>query len=70
MDLKDKLNFVWKFAFLAIFTYGVISMTDVQNHATNLVQKCSTAWLKVNVVKRQLNHAVLKYKNYFGLLII
>lgn len=27
MDLKDKLNLVWKFAFLAVFTYGVMSMT-------------------------------------------
>ena len=26
MDLKDKLNLVWKFAFLAVFTYGVMSM--------------------------------------------
>jgi len=27
MDLKDKLNFIWKYAFLAVFTYGVISLT-------------------------------------------
>ena len=27
MELKDKLNLVWKFLFLAVFTYGVISMT-------------------------------------------
>ena len=27
MDLKDKLNLVWKFLFLAVFTYAVISMT-------------------------------------------
>ena len=27
MDLKDKLNFIWKYAFLVVFTYGVISLT-------------------------------------------
>ena len=27
MELKDKLNLLWKFLFLAIFTYGVICVT-------------------------------------------
>ena len=27
MDTKDKLNLLWKFLFLAVFTYGVISVT-------------------------------------------
>ena len=27
MDIKDKLNLTWKFLFLAVFTYGVISLT-------------------------------------------
>ena len=27
IDLKDKLNLLWKFLFLAVFTYGVISVT-------------------------------------------
>ena len=27
MDIKDKLNLCWKFLFLAVFTYGVMSMT-------------------------------------------
>ena len=27
MELKDKLNLIWKFLFLAVFTYGVICMT-------------------------------------------
>ena len=27
LDLKDKLNLLWKFLFLAVFTYGVISVT-------------------------------------------
>ena len=27
MELKDKLNLLWKFLFLDVFTYGVISVT-------------------------------------------
>lgn len=27
METKDKLNFAWKFLFLAVFTYGVVSLT-------------------------------------------
>jgi hypothetical protein len=27
VELKDKLNLLWKFLFLAVFTYGVISVT-------------------------------------------
>ena len=27
LDLKDKLNLLWKFLFLAVFAYGVISIT-------------------------------------------
>lgn len=27
LELKDKLNLLWKFLFLAVFTYGVISLT-------------------------------------------
>ena len=27
MELKDKLNLIFKFTFLAVFTYAVISMT-------------------------------------------
>ena len=27
MELKDKLNLLWKFLFLAVFTYGVMSVT-------------------------------------------
>ncbi len=27
LDLKDKLNLCWKFLFLAVFTYGVVSLT-------------------------------------------
>ena len=31
MDLKDKLNLVWKFLFLAVFTYGVCSLSCCAN---------------------------------------
>ena len=31
MELKDKLNLLWKFLFLAVFTYGVISFTCYLN---------------------------------------
>ena len=31
MELKDKLNLLWKFLFLVVFTYGVISVTCCKN---------------------------------------
>ena len=31
MDLKDKLNLIWKFAFLGVFTYGVMSLACCSN---------------------------------------
>ena len=31
MELKDKLNLLWKFLFLAVFAYGVISLTCCRN---------------------------------------
>jgi len=42
MDLKDKLNLAWKFLFLAVFTYGVISVTCCSNSCSNAKQ-CSSA---------------------------
>ena len=27
MELKDKLNLLWKYLFLAVFTYAVINLT-------------------------------------------
>ena len=45
MDLKDKLNLVWKFAFLAVFTYGVMMMTCCSSSScdsSNKQQSCST----------------------------
>ncbi len=46
MDLKDKLNLVWKFAFLAVFTYGVMSMTCCSSSCSSGSEKskqCSSA---------------------------
>ncbi len=31
MELKDKLNLLWKYLFLAVFTYGVITLTCCKN---------------------------------------
>ena len=36
MTLVEKLNLLWKFLFLAVFTYGVISVTCCK-------QRCSTS---------------------------
>ncbi len=35
MELKDKLNLLWKFLFLAVFTYAVYSMTCCQTSASS-----------------------------------
>ena len=44
MDLKDKLNLVWKFAFLAVFTYGVMMTTCCSSScdSSKSQQGCST----------------------------
>ena len=42
MDLKDKLNLVWKFAFLAVFTYGVMSMTCCSNSCSSSCDSSKT----------------------------
>jgi hypothetical protein len=39
VELKDKLNLLWKFLFLAVFTYGVISVTCCK-------KSCSTSCSK------------------------
>ena len=36
MTLVEKLNLLWKFLFLAVFTYGVVSLTCCK-------QRCSTS---------------------------
>ena len=47
MDIKDKLNLAWKFLFLAVFTYGVISLTccssSCGSSSCNKNQTCSKA---------------------------
>ena len=40
MDLKDKLNLVWKFVFLAVFTYGVISLTCCSSSCCDTSSSC------------------------------
>ena len=42
MDLKDKLNLVWKFTFLAVFTYGVMSMTCCKQSCSSSEQCCKS----------------------------
>jgi len=40
VELKDKLNLLWKFLFLAVFTYGVISMTCCkESYSTSCAKK-------------------------------
>ena len=41
MDIKDKLNLAWKFLFLAVFTYGVISVTCCSSSCAK--SSCTTA---------------------------
>ena len=39
MDIKDKLNLAFKFLFLAVFTYGVMSVTCCKSSCQS--QGCS-----------------------------
>ncbi len=39
LELKDKLNLLWKFLFLAVFTYGVISVTCCKNSCASSCDK-------------------------------
>ena len=41
MDIKDTLNLLWKFLFLAVFTYGVISVTCCSSSCAK--SSCDTA---------------------------
>ncbi|MBH91086.1 MAG: hypothetical protein CMG67_03120 [Candidatus Marinimicrobia bacterium] len=43
MDLKDKLNLAWKFIFLAVFTYGVISLTCCSSSCCDTSASCGQA---------------------------
>ncbi len=42
LDLKDKLNLLWKFLFLAVFTYGVICVTCCKNSCQSSCTKNNT----------------------------
>ncbi len=42
MTLVEKLNLLWKFLFLAIFTYGVISLTCCNQSCSSSSQGCKT----------------------------
>ncbi len=46
LELKDKLNLLWKFCFLAVFTYGVVCMTCCK-------KSCATTCSKENIQKSQ-----------------
>ena len=53
MELKDKLNLLWKFLFLAVFTYGIISLTCCRNSCASpcknksaQVAPCGTSCVK------------------------
>ncbi len=57
MDFKDKLNLVWKFLFLAVFTYGVISITCCSSSCSQnqtsapVVSKCGPDCVKACCAK-------------------
>ena len=38
MELKDKLNLLWKYLILAVFTYGVVNLTCCKNSSSNCCQ--------------------------------
>ena len=42
LDLKDKLNLCWKFLFLAVFTYGVISVTCCKSSCSSACKQDTT----------------------------
>ena len=42
MDIKDKLNLARKFLFLAVFTYGVISLTCCSSNCDSSKACCKS----------------------------
>ncbi len=42
MTTLEKLNLLWKFLFLAVFTYGVVSLTCCAQSCTSQQQCCKT----------------------------
>ena len=41
MDLKDKLNLLWKYLVLIVFAYGVFSLTCCKNQSASCCSKGS-----------------------------
>ena len=60
MDLKDKLNLVWKFAFLAVFTYGVMSMTCCSNSCSSSGDSAKTKQCSSTKVAKQCESSCQK----------
>jgi len=46
MTLIEKLNLLWKFLFLAVFTYGVMSLTCCKQSCSTQ-QQCSKAGTQI-----------------------
>ena len=42
MTLVEKLNLLWKYLFLAVFTYGVMSLTCCKKSCSSSQQCCKT----------------------------
>jgi len=42
MTLVEKLNLLWKFSFLAVFTYGVMSLTCCKQSCSASQQCCKS----------------------------
>ena len=53
MELKDKLNLLWKFLFLAVFTYAVVSMTCCKKSSSTSC--CSKQSVQVTPCGKQLD---------------
>ena len=43
MSLYDKLNLVFKFLFLAVFAYGVITLSCCSKSSSSCASKCQQA---------------------------
>ena len=47
MTLVEKLNLLWKFLFLAVFTYAVMSMTCCKQKSCSSATQCGKANVQV-----------------------
>ena len=52
MDLKDKLNLIWKFAFLGVFTYGVMSLACCSNSCNSSCGQAKQCSQSVPIAKQ------------------